>query len=239
MLISAIACAVAVTGAAPARSILVFSKTAGFRHDSIPVGRTAITDIAISRGWTVTFSEDADVINPNRLKAFDAVVFLSTTGKILDTKQEKALIGFIHNGGGFVGVHAAADCEYDWTWYGKLVGAFFLQHPAQQDAVVKIEDTTHPTTSFLPNPWKRHDEWYDYRVNPRPNVHVLASLDQQSYTGSKMGDDHPIMWCHEFEGGRSWYTGMGHTQESYRDPSFLKMLSEGIEWACGNSKRRG
>lgn len=220
------------------RSILVISKTAGFRHDSIPVGRAAIVEAGIARGWTVTCSEDAAEIAPDRLKAFDAVVFLSTTGTILDQGQEKALQGFIHSGGGFVGVHSAADCEYNWPWYQKLVGAWFLQHPAQQDAVVKIEDTTHPSTKDLPNPWKRHDEWYDYRVNPRPNVHVLASLDQTSYTGSKMGDDHPIMWCQEFEGGRSWYTGMGHTQESYHDPVYMKMLMEGIEWACEKSRRR-
>ena len=103
--------------------------------------------------------------------------------------------------------------------------------------MVKIEDTEDSATKHLPNPWKRHDEWYDFRVDPRPNVHVLASLDQSSYTGSKMGADHPIMWRHEFEGGRSWYTAMGHTIESYSDPLYLKMLAEGIEWACGSSKR--
>lgn len=239
MMISAFLCATAVLAAAPARSILVFSKTAGYRHDSIPAGKVAIMEIAAARGWTVAYTEDASIFNKDGLRAFDAIVFLSTTGTIFDDKQQKALIDFIHKGGGFVGVHAAADCEYQWPWYGQLVGAFFLQHPAQQDAVVNIEDTTDSTTSFLPNPWKRHDEWYDYKTNPRANVHVLASLDQHSYTGSKMGDDHPIMWRHEFEGGRSWYTGMGHTQESYHDPLFVKMLSEGIEWACGNSKRKG
>ncbi|MDR3691022.1 MAG: ThuA domain-containing protein [Fimbriimonas sp.] len=237
MLITALVFATAIHGAVPARSILVFSKTAGFRHDSIPVGRAAIVEMGVARGWTVTCSEDASEIDSAKLKSFDAVVFLSTTGTILDGKQEKALIGFIHGGGGFVGVHAAADCEYKWPWYGKLVGAYFEQHPAQQDAVVKIEDTTHPSTKDLPNPWRRRDEWYDYRTNPRSSVRVLACLDPTSYTGSKMLHDHPIVWCQEFEGGRSWYTGMGHTQESYKDPAYLKMLEEGIEWACGKSKR--
>jgi cytochrome c len=237
MLLSAVVYAAAMASVASGRSILVLSKTAGFRHDSIPVAREAILDIGIQRGWSVTFTEDATMIEANRLKAFDAVVFLSTTGKILDSNQEKALIGFIHHGGGFAGIHAAADCEYDWPWYGQLVGAFFLQHPAQQEAVVKIEDTASPITQGLPNPWTRKDEWYDYRTNPRANVHVLASLVPTSYTGSKMPDDHPIMWQHEFEGGRSWYTGMGHTQESYKDPLFLKMIGEGIDWACGASKR--
>jgi type 1 glutamine amidotransferase len=222
----------------PSRSILVFSKTMGFRHDSIPVGREAILELGIERGWTVTFSEDAGVFRTNRLKAFDAIVFLSTTGKFLGPNEEKALVGFIHSGGGYVGIHAAADAEYDWPWYGELVGAYFKHHPAIQDAAVKIEDTSDSSTQGLPNPWHRRDEWYDYKVSPRSKVHVLASLDNTSYSGSDMGDDHPIMWKHEFEGGRSWYTGMGHTQESYRDPLYLKMLAEGIEWACGNSKRR-
>jgi len=239
MLLSALVCAAAIQGNGAHRSILVFSKTAGYRHDSIPVGRKAILDIGMERGWTVTCSEDLSIFTPAKLKAFDTIVFLSTTGKFLDAPAEKALVGFIHSGGGFAGVHAAADAEYDWPWYGQLVGGVFLQHPAQQEVVVNIEDTSSPITAGLPNPWKRKDEWYDYRVNPRDNkVHVLASLDQKSYTGSKMGNDHPIMWYHEFEGGRAWYTGMGHTQESYQDPLYLKMLAEGIEWSCGNSKRR-
>ncbi len=237
MFLPIIACAMALQGG-PARSILVFSKTTGFRHDSIPVGREAILQMGIDRGWTVAFTEDADTFEPAKLKAYDAIVFLSTTGKPLDEKQGKALVGFIHNGGGYVGIHAAADSLYEWPWYGQLCGAFFLSHPAIQQATVKIEDTTHPSTSALPNPWIRTDEWYDYKVSPRANVHVLASLDNSTYNGSKMGSDHPIMWCHEFEGGRAWYTGMGHTQESYKDPVYLKMLGEGIEWACGKSKRR-
>lgn len=193
--------------------------------------------MALDRGWTVTFTEDAGMFNPVQLKEYDAVVFLSTTGNLLDENEKKALVGFIHSGGGFAGVHAAADAEYDWPWYGKLVGAFFRHHPAQQDAIVDIEDRTHPSTSFLPDKWYRKDEWYDYRTDPRADVHVLASLDQSSYKGSDMGSDHPIMWCHEFEGGRAWYTGMGHTRESYSDPMFLRMVAEGIQWACGDSKR--
>jgi type 1 glutamine amidotransferase len=227
------------TGApAVQRSILAFSKTKGFRHDSIPFAQKTVLDIAMKRGWTVTFSEDASVFQRDVLRNYDAVVFLSTTGTIFDKEQEKALVGFIHGGGGYVGVHAAADCEYDWHWYGDLVGAYFEHHPAQQDAVVKIEDTSDPSTSFLPNPWTRHDEWYDYKTNPRTEVHVLASLDPASYKDSHMTVDHPIMWRHEFEGGRSWYTGMGHTIESYADEKFVRMLAEGIEWACGNSKRK-
>jgi type 1 glutamine amidotransferase len=220
------------------RSILVFTKTTGFRHDSIPLGRQTILDIGIEKGWTVAFTENADEFTPNKLKAFDAVVFLSTTGDLFNDEQKKAMVGFIHGGGGYVGIHAAADTEYKWPWYGQLVGAWFLHHPAQQQAVVKIEDTTDPITAGLPNPWSRFDEWYDYRTNPRDKVHVLASLDQSSYKDSQMGADHPIMWKHEFEGGRAFYTGLGHTQDSYKDPLYQKMIAEAIEWASGASKRR-
>ena len=239
MLSVALALAVHLTQQAPSShwSLLAFSKTKGFRHDSIPDAYKAILEMATQKGWAVTFTEDADFINGNMGKTYDAVIFISTTGTFLDKNQEKALQGFIHGGGGFVGIHAAADAEYDWPWYGKLVGAFFKHHPAQQEAHVKIEDTSDPSMSFLPNPWIRKDEWYDYRTDPRADVHVLASLDQSSYKDSTMGDDHPITWRHEFEGGRSWYTGMGHTKESYADPLFLRMLSEGIDWACGSSKR--
>jgi cytochrome c len=242
MLSVALACVLASPTQTPAalvkRSILAFSKTAGFRHDSIPAARKALLDAGIGRGWTVTFTEDATVFNPGKLKEFDAVVFLMTTGDVLNPDQEKAFTSFIHTGGGFAGVHAAADTEYEWPWYGELVGAYFLSHPQIQDAVVRIENTAHPSTQALPNPWSRKDEWYDYKASPRGKVQVLASLDPKSYAGSKMTEDHPIMWCHEFQGGRSWYTGMGHTVESYQDPTFMKMLIEGVEWACGKSKRK-
>jgi type 1 glutamine amidotransferase len=241
MVLSAIACTCALYGSiaapSPSRSILVYSKSAGFRHDSIPVGRRAIIDLGIDRGWTVTCSEDPGSLDDRKLRSYDVIVFLSTTGKFLGAKEEKALQNFVHHGGGVVGIHAAADAEYEWPWYGKMIGAWFLTHPAQQEATVKIEDTTHPSTKDLPNPWARRDEWYDYKASPRGNVQVLASLDQSSYKGSKMANDHPIMWCHDFEGGRVWYTGMGHTQESYADPVFLKMLGEGIAWASEKSRR--
>jgi len=194
--------------------------------------------MCIERGWSITLSESADALKPARLKSYDAVVFLNTTGTFLGKEEEKALTGFIHNGGGFVGIHAAADAEYDWSWYGQLVGAYFKRHPAQANADVKIEDTADSSMAHLPNPWHRWDEWYDYKASPRPSVHVLASLIQTSYAGSEMGPDHPICWKHEFEGGRAWYTGMGHTSESYKDPLFIKMVAEGIDWASGLSKRR-
>ncbi|MGI8922912.1 MAG: ThuA domain-containing protein [Fimbriimonadales bacterium] len=215
-----------------ATSILVFTKTAGFRHDSIPAARHALREIGRERKWFVTTTEDATWFDGNHLKNFDAIVFLLTTGDVLNTDQEAAMKAFVNSGGGFVGVHAASDTEYEWEWYGFLVGGYFASHPPTQEAVVRIEDRRHASTSFLPKEWKRIDEWYDFKANPRPRVRVLATVDESTYDGGKMGVDHPIMWCHEFDGGRSWYTAMGHTNESYGDPLFRRMLGEGIVWAC-------
>jgi cytochrome c len=218
-----------------ARSVLVFSKTSGFRHDSIPAARQALLKIAQERRWSMTFTEDSTWFAAAKLQPYDAVVFLMTTGDVLNAEQEGALEGFVRAGGGYVGIHAAADTEYDWEWYGRLVGAYFLSHPAIQDATVLTEDREHPTTSFLPSPWNRRDEWYDYRSNPRGQVHVLQTLDESTYKGGRMGKDHPITWCHDFDGGRSWYTGMGHTAESYEEPLFMRMIAEAIEWASSKS----
>ncbi|RYG26784.1 DUF1080 domain-containing protein [bacterium] len=222
----------------PQRSVLLFSKTSGFRHDSIPAARNALMKLGEERGWNVVATEDPAFFDPTRLSAFDSVVFLMTTGDVLNAEQEKAFESYVKGGGGYVGVHSAADTEYEWPWYGNLVGAYFLSHPAIQDATVRVEDKKHPSTSFLPSTWKRSDEWYDYRASPRGKVRVLASLDSSSYKDSKMPGDHPIMWCQETGSGRSWYTGMGHTTESYADPIFLRTVAEGIDWASAKSKRK-
>lgn len=187
--------------------------------------------LASARNWSVTFTEDAGTFTRERLKQFQVVVFLLTTGDVLDSEQEKAFREFIESGGGFVGVHAASDTEYDWDWYGKLVGAYFKSHPQVQEATVLIEDKHHPTTAFLPNHWHRTDEWYCFRENPRSRVSVLATVDEATYSGGTMGADHPIMWWHDSLGGRAWYTAMGHTKESYSDALFLRTIAEAVEWA--------
>ena len=215
--------------------ILVFSKTTGFRHASIPDGIRTMTEIGAGR-WSVDATEDSSVFTPENLKRYRAVVFLSTTGDVLDAAQQKVFEDYIHAGGAWVGVHAATDTEYDWPWYGRLAGAWFSSHPkVNQEATVVIEDHSHRSTRMLPAQWKRLDEWYGFQNNPRNNVHVLASLDEKSYDPDKasMGGDHPIMWCHEFEGGRAWYTAGGHTKESYTEPLFRQHLREGVEWAAG------
>lgn len=213
---------------------LIFSKTAGFRHDSIPAGIQAIKDLATESGFTVTATEDATMFNDTELAKYEVVIWLSTTGDVLNADQQAAFERYIRGGGGYAGIHAASDTEYDWPWYGQLVGSYFDSHPAgTPTATVKVEDHAHPSTVDAPTLWQRTDEWYNYRTNPRGTVHVLASLDESSYSGGNMGPEHPITWCQDYDGGRAWYTGMGHTIESYADPTFRKQLLGGIRTAAG------
>lgn len=218
------------TPAAPLR-VIVFSKTAGFRHDSIPEGRAALTDIADRSGWTFSATEDASVFAEDTLASVDVVVFLSTTGNVLDEPQQAAFERFLSSGKGFVGIHSASDTEYDWPFYGGLVGAYFREHPAIQQATLHVEDPADPTMVDLPASWTRTDEWYSFRE--RPDAHVVMTLDETSYSPgtSTMGGEHPMTWLHEYEGGRSFYTALGHTKESYSEPLFLEMLTHAIEWA--------
>ncbi|MER5179162.1 ThuA domain-containing protein [Streptomyces sp. NPDC002896] len=222
--------------AATEKKVLVFSKTAGFRHDSIPDGIAAVRGLGAAHGFAVDATEDATAFTSTNLRKYDAVVFLSTTGDVLDEVQQSAFEDYIRRGGGYVGIHAAADTEYDWPFYGGLAGAYFQSHPAIQPATVDVEDRAHPATSHLAAAWERTDEWYNYRSNPRERAHVLASLDESSYTGGTMAGDHPIAWCQDYQGGRAFYTGGGHTKESYADPAFRQHLLGGIRWAVGSAQ---
>jgi type 1 glutamine amidotransferase len=219
--------------AAPLTKVLVFSKTAGFRHDAIPAGIAAIQKLGTENGFAVTATEDAAQFTTANLAQYQAVVWLSTTGDVLDTGQQAAFQSYIAAGGGYVGVHAASDTEYDWPWYGGLVGAYFSSHPAIQQATVRVEDAGNPATAHLPSAWVRTDEWYNYRTNPRSAVRVLTSLDESTYSGGTMSGDHPITWCQNYGGGRAFYTGLGHTQASYTDPNFTRLLLGGIRIAAG------
>ncbi|MBQ1091311.1 ThuA domain-containing protein [Streptomyces sp. B93] len=213
--------------------VLVFSKTAGFRHDSIPEGVAAVRELGDSGGFAVDATEDAGAFTARNLRKYDAVVFLSTTGDVLNPSQQRAFEGYIRKGGGYVGIHAAADTEYDWAFYGGLAGAYFQSHPQIQPATVEVEDRAHPATAGLEKAWNRTDEWYNYRSNPREHAHVLASLDESSYTGGTMQGDHPIAWCQNYQGGRAFYTGGGHTKESFAEPAFRQHLLGGIRWTIG------
>jgi type 1 glutamine amidotransferase len=213
--------------------VLVFSRTAGFRHDAIPDAVAAIGTLGVEHGFAVDATEDPAVFDDAQLARYRAVVFLLTTGDVLDPGQRAAFERYIRAGNGYVGVHSASDTEYGWPWYGGLVGAYFQSHPAIQPAMIRIEDRGHPSTAGLPEAWERTDEWYSFRSNPRGEVHVLARLDEASYAGGTMGEDHPIAWYHDYDGGRAWYTAGGHTRESYGEPLFLQHLLGGIRYAAG------
>lgn len=231
-------CAPAQEGAVPEEAswgVVVFSATAGFRHASIPAGVEAIRALGAEHGFAVTATEDATVFDDAVLAEYDAVVFLNTTGDVLDEAQQVALRRFVEAGGGFVGVHAATDTEYGWPWYGALVGARFDGHPPVQEARVEVVDPAHPSTAHLPDPWTLREEWYSFR-DVQPELRVLLELDEASYdlgNAPSMEGAHPIAWTREVGAGRSWYTGLGHRSETFADPRFRTHLLGGIEWAAG------
>lgn len=216
-------------------SLLVFSRTLGYRHASIPVAIEALANLAETEGWEFAASEEASVFSDAGLAPYNVLVMLSPTGDILDAEQQAAFERYIRAGNGYVGIHAASDTEFDWPWYGELVGAFFNEHPDIQEATLIVEDRAHPATAHLSETWVRTDEWYGFVTNPRPDVTVLISIDEGSYAPgeSEMDGDHPIAWYHEYDGGRSFYTALGHTSESYSEPDFMAHVKGGIEWAAG------
>ncbi|MDN5284961.1 MAG: ThuA protein [Mucilaginibacter sp.] len=216
--------------------VLIFSKTAGFHHNSIAVGIPAIIKLGQENNFDVDTTTDAKKFTADNLKQYAAVIFLSTTGNVFDDTQQAAFEQYIKAGGGFVGVHSATDTEYDWPWYGNLVGAYFKSHPSkQQVATLNVVDRNFIATKHLPAEWKRLDEWYNFKWIA-DGLHILIKIDEKSYTGGENGDNHPMSWYHEFDGGRAFYTALGHTDESYADPLYLKHLLGGIKYAIGEKK---
>lgn len=215
-----------------ALSLLVYSRTAGYRHKSIEDGVKMLQKLGDEHGYTMTHTEDPAAFTDESLAGYNVVIFLNTTKDVLDDTQQEAFIRYIRGGGAFVGIHAASDTEFDWPWYGKLVGAYFAGHPNIQQADIHITAPDHACMQGLPNPWTRTDEWYNFK-DVQPGLTVLAKVDEASYEGGTMGESHPIAWCQEFDGGRSFYTALGHTPESYTDPAFIGHVHRGILWAAG------
>lgn len=214
--------------------VLVFSRTRGFRHASIPAAIDAFREMSAEHGFTMVATEDSAAFSDAGLAAYDAVVFLLTTGDVLDDAQQAAMEGYIRGGGGYVGVHSATDTEWrgDWTWYRKLAGGVFKSHPQVQNARLTVRVRDHPATAALPEVFWHVDEWYDF-VDLNEERIDLLTVDESTYTGGKHGDYHPMAWYHDFEGGRSFYTGLGHTVESWSSPLLRAHLAGGLAYAAG------
>jgi glucose/arabinose dehydrogenase len=221
--------------------VLFFHKTTGFRHDSIPSAIAAVEKLGQDNGFAVTETQDASVFTDQGLAPYEAIVFFTDGEKTLGAAQRQAFERYIQRGGGFVGLHSASNTDKtDWPWWSDLMGGgFFKSHPSGadqfQEATVRIEDPAHPSTADLPAEWVRRDEWYNFTANPRGKVHVLATLDESTYNPGPdaMGEDHPIAWCSAFDGGRTWYSALGHNPEHYDEPLLRRHILGGIQWAAG------
>lgn len=217
-------------------AILIYSGTTGYRHDSIPAGIQAVTEIVQKRGLSLVTSEDPAVFSTESLKRFRAIVLLSCTtdpknpaSEWLVGDRRTALQQFVHRGGGIVAIHAAADSHYNWPWYGHLIGAHFARHPqGTPTGEVHVVDRSHPATASLTPTLRRTDEWY-YFDDYDPTSHLLVTVDPASI-GEKDVNPNPMSWVREVEGGRLFYTAMGHTKESYSDPWFLRHIADGLDW---------
>src|ERR1044071_1668592 len=224
----------------PSFNLLVFSKTLLYRHASITNGIAAIEKLGKENHFTVDATEDSAQFTTSNLDRYKVVVFLSTSGDVLNEEQQGAFQSWLRGGGGFVAVHAAVAGKVatagSWPWYAQLTCAEFHNHPAIAEATVHVEDQGNPSTAHLPKTWVRTDEWYNFETTPRGRVRVLASLDETTYKGGTMGSDHPVAWCRSFEGGRVWYTALGHTEASYTEGLFLQHLLGGIELVAGRKQ---
>jgi type 1 glutamine amidotransferase len=219
---------------AQTKRVLVFSKTARYHHESIPDGIKAIQKIGSEDGFAVDTTTNSKLFNETNLKRYATVIFLNTSGDVLDTVQKTDFRRYIEAGGGYMGIHCASSTEKSWKWYGQLVGAVFTDHPEPQPGMINVVDHQNPSTAQLPTRWAWKDEWYNFR-DIQPDIHVLFMADESSYKGGKNGPQHPSAWYHEFDGGRSFYTALGHFPEAYVNPLFVKHIREGIKYAIGNN----
>jgi type 1 glutamine amidotransferase len=218
--------------------ILVFSKTSGFRHESLSSGIKMLFDLSKSQNWIITATEESSAFNYEILSGFDVVVFMNPTGDALNENEQAAFESFMKKGKGMVGIHSAADFEYEWPFYGELIGGYFKTHPPAQTGTVVFEKFDHPAMEPFKGmkSYTTFDEWYTFRDNPRQKVNVLATLDESSIKKFKNDDwrmgDHPIIWWLEKDGMRSFYTGFGHTHEAFQDEKIKEHIKNAINWAA-------
>ncbi len=217
--------------------VLIYSKTLKYHHNSIPDDSIPDAIAAIQKLWKEhRFQVDTTTNSANfstaYLRKFNTIIFLSTSGNVLDSIQKINFKKYIEAGGGFVGIHSASTSDKNWTWYGHLVGAVFINHPEPQPAIVKVVDNTNEATKNLPKRWSCNDEWYNFR-DTQSDLHILLEADETTCSGGTNGINHPLAWYHSYDGGRSFYTALGHFSKSYTDPLFLGHILAGIEYAMG------
>jgi len=213
--------------------VLVFSKTEGYRHThAIKAGYEVIFKSATEKGLTVDSTEDAAAFNEENLKKYQAVIFLDVSGALFNNEQRTSFKSFVQAGGGFLATHASVDAERDWPWYNRLIGAYFYSHDAVQQATYVTVNKDFPASSFLPDTFSHTDEHYNF-MKVDSAINVLVKLDEKTFKGGNMGDFHPIVWYHEFDGGRSYYTGLGHTKETWSDALYLQQFWAALEWVTG------
>ena len=215
----------------PARPrVLMLTATVGFRHDAIATAVSSMRTLAGAGDLTVTHTEDLSSLSPATLAAQDVVMFALTSGELALTPEQKtALVEFVMRGGGFIGIHSATDTLYEWPDYGRLVGAYFKEHPWTQLATVVVEDAAHPATAGVPGSFAIREEFYTFRDNPRGRVHVLLRLDAASVGAS---GDYPLAWVQEVGQGRAYYNALGHFSETWTDQRFQRQVAGAVRWAA-------
>lgn len=225
--------------------VLLVTTTRGWHHESVHTGVLAIQQLGVRNYFDVVLMEDPNSFTDKNLEQFKAVIFLNTTGDIFDSTQQKVMERFIQSGKGFVGIHSASDTEYDWEWYTKLVGRMFYIHPAIQTARLNITDTLFPGLQGFTGNKLWTDEWYEFGPEKVNDLQYLLAVDETSFNpvvqwgpkkGNGMGKFHPLAWYHTYDGGRSFYTALGHMPAVYGDPAFLNHLYAGILWAATGRK---
>jgi uncharacterized protein len=243
LLVAGLGAALQCTSFAEQFSALIFSKTAGWHHDSIGAAVPALQNLAKQHDFTAFWTEDANrVFNDKELAKYKVVVFLLTSGDVLNDEQQAAFERYIRAGGGYVGVHSASDTEYNWPFYTKMVGHMFHIHPAVQSATVKVEDFNFPGMDRYAKRFLFTEEWYEFDAPRSDKLKYLLSVDESTYspsadwgargTGKGMGAFHPVSWYQEYEGGRAFYTAMGHLPGAFSDANFLHHIYGGIYWAA-------
>lgn len=208
--------------------IILFTKTAAWVHDSLAEGIELVQSAARDHGVTVVESADASVFESADLDGAAAVVFMNTSGILMDDRQRSRLQAYVRGGGGFAGVHNPGDAEQDWPPFRDIVGARFVFHPPVQAAVLDVVDRDHPSTSFLPERWQVEDEWYAW--DALPTGRVLLAVDESTYDpGEVRMGYHPICWTDTYGAGTTWFTALGHPKAIYADPLFRRHVWGGIE----------